>query len=108
MADDPPGGAAQRLDRFLWFARLAKTRAVAQALCAAGHIRLDGRRVDRAHALVRPGSVLSLMVHGHVRVLRIEQLPLRRGPAAEAAALYREIPPAAPSKEQIDGSESGQ
>jgi len=97
MAADAPG-ASQRIDRFLWYARLAKTRSIAQALCEQGYIRLDGRRIDRAHAAVRPGNVLSLMVQGRVRVLRIERLPSRRGPASEAATLYREITPAPPAE----------
>lgn len=100
--------ASQRIDRFLWFARLAKTRSIAQAMCAEGHIRVDGRRVDRAHSAVRPGNVLSLMAHGKVRVLRIERLPVRRGPAAEAAGLYQEIPEPASPNGEIDGSKSAE
>lgn len=110
MGDEQGGNnqarVGQRIDRFLWFARLAKTRSVAQAMCEAGHIRLDGRRIDRAHSLVRPGNIISLVAHGRVRVLRIEQLPTRRGPAAEAAGLYSEIPEGCSSNAEIDGSES--
>jgi len=81
----------QRIDRFLWFARLTKTRSLAQALCERGHLRIDGRRIDRAHAPVRIGNVLSLPLPSGVRVIRIEKLPARRGPAPEAALLYAEI-----------------
>ena len=80
-----------RIDKFLWFARLAKTRDQAQAAAESGLIRLDGRRVERAHAPVRIGSVIALVRGGEVRVLRVAALPSRRGPAAEAAALYTEI-----------------
>ncbi len=80
-----------RIDRFLWFARLARTRSVAQQLAEAGSIRLDGRRIDRAHASVRIGSVLAFVQGGAVRILRIEALPLRRGGAAEAALLYVDL-----------------
>ena len=80
-----------RLDKFLWFARIVKTRALAQALAEKGRIRLDGRTVDRAHALVRVGSVLSFAQDGRVRVLKVEALPLRCGPPAEARALYCEL-----------------
>ena len=80
-----------RLDKFLWFARIVKTRALAQALAEEGRIRIAGRVVDRAHAPVRIGDVLSFAVHGKVRVLRIEALPVRRGPPAEARLLYEEI-----------------
>ena len=80
-----------RLDKFLWFARIVKTRALAQALAEEGRIRIAGRVVDRAHAAVRIGDVLSFAHHGKVRVLRIEALPTRRGPPAEARALYAEL-----------------
>ena len=80
-----------RLDRFLWFARLAKTRDVAQAMACDGHLRLDGRAVAKAAAPVRVGSVLTFAHAGVVRVLRVEALPPRRGPAPEARACYQDI-----------------
>jgi ribosome-associated heat shock protein Hsp15 len=80
-----------RLDKFLWFARIVKTRSLAQALAEGGRLRLGGRIVDRAHAAVRAGDVLSFAVRGRVRVLRVEALPTRRGPPAEARALYTEL-----------------
>ena len=80
-----------RLDKFLWFARIVKTRALAQGLAEDGRLRLNGRVVDKAHAPVRVGDVLSFARHGDVRVLKIEVLPVRRGPPAEARALYSEL-----------------
>ena len=82
-----------RLDKFLWFARLAKTRSLAQDVAASGHLRIDGRVVDRAHVTVRVGNVLSFPLHGKVRVIRIEALPARRGPAPEAQACYTDLSP---------------
>ncbi len=80
-----------RLDKFLWFARIVKTRSLAQTLAEQGRLRLGGRIIDRAHAPVRVGDVLSFAVHGRVRVLKVEALPARRGPPAEARLLYTEI-----------------
>ncbi len=80
-----------RLDKFLWFARVVKTRALAQQLAETGRLRLGGRVIDRAHAPVRVGDVLSFAVHGRVRVIKVEALPARRGPPAEARALYTEV-----------------
>jgi len=80
-----------RLDKFLWFARIVKTRALAQALAEQGRLRLNGRPVDKAHAPVRVGDVLGFARRGEVRVLKIEALPVRRGPPAEARALYSEL-----------------
>ena len=83
---------ALRLDKFLWFARIVKTRGQAQLLAEEGRIRLGGRVVDRAHAPVRVGDVLSFAQRGSVRVLKVEALPARRGPPAEARSLYSEVP----------------
>lgn len=80
-----------RIDKFLWFARIVKTRSLAQSLAEGGRLRLAGRIIDRAHCPVRVGDVLSFAVHGKVRVLKVEALPSRRGPPAEARALYMEI-----------------
>jgi ribosome-associated heat shock protein Hsp15 len=80
-----------RLDKFLWFARIVKTRSLAQSLAEQGRLRLGGRVIDRAHAPVRVGDVLSFAVQGRVRVLTVEALPVRRGPPAEARLLYTEV-----------------
>ena len=82
-----------RLDKFLWFARLAKTRAFAQDLAEAGHVRISRRVVDRAHAVVRVGDVLTFPLHARVRVIRVDALPSRRGPAAEARLCYTDLSP---------------
>lgn len=88
MAEAP---TSLRLDKFLWFARIVKTRALAQALAEDGRLRLNGRVVDKAHAVIRVGDVLGFARHGKVRVLRIEALPVRRGPPAQARTLYSEL-----------------
>lgn len=81
-----------RLDRFLWFARLVKTRTVAQGLATAGRLRLDGRPVDRAAAPVRIGAVIAFATpSGHVRAVRVAALPARRGPPAEGRACYADL-----------------
>jgi ribosome-associated heat shock protein Hsp15 len=80
-----------RLDKFLWFARIVKTRALAQTMAEGGRLRLNSRHVDRAHTPVRVGDVLSFAQRGTVRVLKVEALPARRGPPAEARSLYCEL-----------------
>jgi ribosome-associated heat shock protein Hsp15 len=86
------GDDSMRLDRFLWWTRLARTRTTAQALAEEGRLRLDGRLVDRAHAPVRLGNILTFCAAGgRVRVLRVEALPRRRGPPAEAQQCYIDL-----------------
>jgi ribosome-associated heat shock protein Hsp15 len=80
-----------RLDRYLFFIRLVKSRTLAQGLIEAGHVRLDGRRVVKPADEVRVGSVIALPLRGQVRVLRVMALPARRGPASEARLAYEEI-----------------
>ncbi|HUD29304.1 MAG TPA: S4 domain-containing protein [Novosphingobium sp.] len=78
-----------RIDKLLWFLRLAKTRPVAQALAEEGHIRLNGRRIDRAHQKIVAGDVLTVPIAAGVRVIEVLSLPTRRGPSSEAQACYR-------------------
>jgi ribosome-associated heat shock protein Hsp15 len=78
-----------RIDKLLWYLRLAKTRPFAQAMAEDGHMRLNGRRIDRAHQKVAVGDVLTVPAGLGVKVMEILALPLRRGPAPEAQACYR-------------------
>lgn len=80
-----------RLDRYLFFIRLVKSRTLAQCLIEAGHVRVDGVRVAKSSHEVRTGSIVALPLHGKIRVIRVVSLPLRRGPAAEARLHYEEI-----------------
>jgi len=84
-----------RIDRFLFFIRLVKSRTLAQAVIGAGHVRIDGKRVEKSSDEVRVGSTVALPLHDKVRVLRVLALPERRGPAAEARACYEELGPKA-------------
>ena len=80
-----------RIDRFLFFIRLIKSRTQAQSVIEAGYLRIDGKRVVKASEEVRVGSVIALPLHGRVRVLKVLELPARRGPAAEARGCYEEL-----------------
>ncbi len=80
-----------RIDRFLFFIRLAKSRTLAQGIIEQGHVRIDGKRVEKPSDQVEAGSVIALPLHGQVRVLRVLALPARRGPATEARTCYEEI-----------------
>ena len=80
-----------RLDKLLWFLRFTKTRPQAQDLAEAGHIRLNGRRVERSAQPVQVGDVLVLPLASAVRVIEILALPPRRGPASEAQSCYRAL-----------------
>jgi ribosome-associated heat shock protein Hsp15 len=78
-----------RVDKLLWFIRFAKTRNVAQGMAEAGHIRLNGRRIERAHQKIAVGDVLVIPTGNAVHVIELLALPARRGGADEAHACYR-------------------
>ena len=80
-----------RLDKFLFFIRLVKSRTLAQGLIDAGNVRVDGKRVAKTAEEVKVGSVIALPLRGQVRILRVVALPDRRGPASEAQACYEEL-----------------
>ncbi len=78
-----------RIDKLLWFLRFARSRSVAQAMAQQGHLRLNGKRVDKAHQSIAAGDVMTLPLARQVLVIEILALPLRRGPASEAQSCYR-------------------
>jgi ribosome-associated heat shock protein Hsp15 len=80
-----------RIDRFLFFIRLIKSRTLAQAVIENGHVRIDGRRVEKISEEVRIGSIVALPLDDRVHILRVLTLPNRRGPAPEARACYEEL-----------------
>jgi ribosome-associated heat shock protein Hsp15 len=81
----------QRLDLWLWCARLAKTRSDCARQVAAGAVRLNRQPTDKAHARLRVGDVLTIALHGRIRVWRVLALASRRGPPAEARLLYEDL-----------------
>ena len=80
-----------RIDWFLFFVRLVKSRTLAQGLIDTGYVRLDGKRVEKPSEDVRVGSTIALPLREQVRIVRVLALPARRGPAAEARTCYEEL-----------------
>jgi ribosome-associated heat shock protein Hsp15 len=105
MADDDhkagsAGGSAQRLDKWLWFARVIRTRTLAAGLVTDGRVRVNRERVLKPSHTVRPGDVITVAVGPRVRVLEVVAAGERRGPPAEAQTLFRDLsPPAEPGAE---------
>jgi ribosome-associated heat shock protein Hsp15 len=83
----------QRLDKWLWCARILRQRADCARLAAAGGVRVNRQPTEKPHARLRIGDVLTLQLRHEVRVLRVLALGARRGPAAEASALYQTVTP---------------
>lgn len=93
MAEE--GREAQRLDLWLWCARLRKTRVDCARLVEAGTVRINRQPTDKAHARVRVGDVLTIAQgsgdRGRIAIWRVLALAERRGPPAEARTLYEDL-----------------
>ena len=80
-----------RIDKLLWHLRLTKSRSLAQVLVAAGHVRLNGRRVEKSSVEVKTGDSVTIPDGDGAFAFQLTAIPPRRGPTAEALAYYREI-----------------
>ncbi len=89
-----------RADKWLWAARMFKTRSLAAAACAGGKVERNSQFTKPAHPL-RAGDTVVVTLPGGRRVLRVVALAERRGPASVARALYEDLTPPAPPRERI-------
>jgi len=85
--------STQRLDKWLWHARFAKTRSLAQKLITAGGVRVDREKITSASKTVRIGNILTLSLPRGVKVVEIAAIAERRGPYSQACLLYRDLTP---------------
>jgi ribosome-associated heat shock protein Hsp15 len=81
----------QRLDKWLWHARVVRARASAAALVEAGHVRVNGSREKSPGHAVKPGDVITVGLDRTVRVLKVIALSERRGDASAASVLYEDL-----------------
>jgi ribosome-associated heat shock protein Hsp15 len=110
-ADSTAGGpetSRQRIDKWLWFARLAKTRTAAQKLAVSGRVRVNREKNDSASRQLKVGDVLTIAFDSAVRVLKVLAPGERRGPATEARLLYDDLsPPPIPCGAKPDAARPG-
>ncbi|MGY3437330.1 MULTISPECIES: RNA-binding S4 domain-containing protein [unclassified Marinovum] len=100
-------GDKLRLDKWLWHARFFKTRTLAAKAISTEGVRVDGTRVSKPGRTIGPGNVLTFVQARRVRVIRIVALGERRGPAPEAQALYEDLSPPEPPKEDRQSPNPG-
>lgn len=81
----------QRIDKWLWCARFAKSRTLAASLVSDGRVRVNGERCIKPAHNLKPGDVLSIAHGPAVRVVRMLAAAERRGPAPEAQRLYDDL-----------------
>jgi len=85
----------QRIDKWLWHARVVRTRSAAAALVDSGLVRVNSERVGQASRLVRPGDVLTIALDRNVRILKVAGFAERRGSATLARVLFEDMTPVA-------------
>ena len=108
MPDD-----GQRIDRWLWHARVVRTRALAAELAVSGRVRVNGHRIKAPARTVRLGDVLTIGLYNSVRILRVEGFAERRGDSGSAVKLFEDLsepvplrpapPPRGPSRDPGSG-----
>ena len=82
---------SQRLDKWLWFARVVKSRSLAARLVTEGYVRLNGKRIEVPARAIGPGDVLTIALERQVLVLKVLGSGERRGPFAQAKLLYEDM-----------------
>jgi ribosome-associated heat shock protein Hsp15 len=78
-----------RIDRLLFFLRIAKSRTLAQNWAEAGHIRVNSKRIEKGSIMVRAGDIVTIPKGEAVLAIRLLSIPVRRGPPAEAQLCYQ-------------------
>ena len=97
-------GGRQRVDKWLFFARIVKSRSLAAKLASGGRIRVNRNKIDQASHQVKSGDVLTIALERRVIVCRVLQPGTRRGPASEARELYEDLTPPDTGKERLQPS----
>jgi ribosome-associated heat shock protein Hsp15 len=93
MSADGGPVSGQRLDLWLWYARITKSRTLAQALIEKGKVRVNRDRIIKSAHTLRLGNAVTVSLGPRVRILKVEGFGVRRGPTTEAATLYHELTP---------------
>jgi len=81
----------QRIDKWLWHARIVRTRGAAAALASAGYVRVNGTRIEAPGRLVRSGDVITVALDRAVRVFKVRAFVERRGPGGSGQRLYEDL-----------------
>lgn len=81
--------AGLRIDRLLFFLRIAKSRTLAQGWAESGHIRVNGRRIEKGSTTVSVGDVITFPKGDAALAIKLLHIPIRRGPATEAQLCYQ-------------------
>ena len=99
MAAEPQPGKI-RIDKWVWFARIVKTRSKAQSLIKAGKVRVNSEKTLSPRQNLKIGDVLTVTLDRQIKVLKVAAPGQRRGPAEEAQMLYEDLSPPVPMRDR--------
>ena len=102
---ETPEIKSQRLDKWLWHARFAKTRSTAQRMVQAGKVRIDREKTNSASRQIRPGNVLTIAMARDIKVVEILDIAQRRNAFSQARLLYDDLTPKQEEKSSSTKSE---
>ena len=91
-----------RIDKWLWYARFFKSRALASRMVSSGRLRINGESISKPHRHVLPEQVLVFPQGEVIRTIKVLALATRRGPASEAQSLYEDLDPPQPRMSSKD------
>jgi len=89
---------AQRLDKWLWHARFAKTRTLAQKMVTAGCVRINRQKVSSPSRQIKIGEFLTLSLPKQIKIIEVVAFATRRGPFRDAQLLYKDHTPVEDTK----------
>jgi ribosome-associated heat shock protein Hsp15 len=102
----PTSGSRQRIDKWLFFARMVKSRSLAQSHIQSGHVRINGERCNHPSQVVKPGDRIELTLERRDVVLVVRLAGERRGPYEQARLLYDDQSPP-PDEQAIRATGAG-
>lgn len=94
------GATRQRIDKWLFFARVVKSRSLAAKLAVAGRVRINRDKASQASDLIKPGDVLTITLDRRILVYKVNSCGVRRGPAEEARKLFEDMSPPPAAKDE--------
>lgn len=101
MSGERESGARQRIDKWLFFARIVKSRSLAQAHINAGHVTINGLAFRQPSRVIALGDRVEIALERRTVVLVVKDLGERRGPYEEARLLYEDISPPVPERQSL-------
>ena len=91
-----------RLDLYLFYIRIFKSRNLATKFIISNRLRISGQVTQKPHKLISIGDVLSLPIQDYVKILKVVDIPKRRGPFSEALNYYEDITPLKTSENKVN------